>query len=303
MPDQYEYLDLVGPKGDGQLQKLVEDMRTLVNQIREANAAAKGFEFNMSGAKNLKDVVTFSAQLAAQNEQLATTYNSLGKATQFYSDWKARSNGSTNQEIVGTGKVLKLKVEEAKAMQAAARAAEAEAKAKLAALRVQQQAEKQTRVNTQANQAAHDSLKTMSATLEQHRKSYYLLTQAERENAHIGGVLVARMQELDKQLKAADAQTGRFTRNVGNYSSAFNGLGFSIRNIASELPNLGISIRTFAQSVSNNIGPLTEALKQAREQNKLLAAEGKPTVSIGRQLAASVFSWQTAILAAVAAIT
>lgn len=180
----------------------------------------------------------------------------------------------------------------------------------------QKQLEKESQAELKAAEAARQraaaqasatvdptSLKAMSDRLEGLRTGYQRLTLAERENANIGGVVLARIKELDTQLKASDATQGKYQRNVGNYASAYNGLGFAIRNIAGELPNLGISIRTFTQSISNNIGPLSDAIRQAREQNAALRAEGNPTISIGKQIASSIFNWQTAILAAVAAIT
>lgn len=145
------------------------------------------------------------------------------------------------------------------------------------------------------------SLKGMSKELEILRERYYRLSQAQRENANLGGVWISRIKELDEALKKADAEMGKHQRNVGNYASAYNGLGFAVRNIAGELPNLGISLRTFGQSISNNIGPLTEAIGNLRTQNKALAAEGKPTVSVGKQIAQSLFTWQTAALLVVVA--
>ena len=148
---------------------------------------------------------------------------------------------------------------------------------------------------------APDSNIALSKTLNDLRQGYDRLTKAERENAEIGGVLVARIKELDAALKATDASTGRFQRNVGNYSSATAGLNNNVRILASELPNAGISIRTFAQSLSNNIMPFLESIKQVKIENAALRAEGKQTTSVIKTLGASLMSTPVLIGVAVAA--
>lgn len=107
--------------------------------------------------------------------------------------------------------------------------------------------------------------------------------------------------ETRRQLSLIDQGIGNYSRNVGNYASATNGLGFAMRNITSELPNLGISLRTFAQSLSNNIQPLQQAISQVNAQNAELRASGQPTVSVLRQLGQSFFSWGTLVSLAVVA--
>ena len=104
-----------------------------------------------------------------------------------------------------------------------------------------------------------------------------------------------RAVDLNNQLKAIDAGMGNYQRNVGNYSSAVSGLQFSFRNIAGELPNLGISLRTFGMAISNNITPLVDNIAALRKENTALVASGKPAISLGKQIASSFLSWNTAV--------
>lgn len=104
-----------------------------------------------------------------------------------------------------------------------------------------------------------------------------------------------RAKELNDQLKAIDTGMGNYQRNVGNYSSAVSGLQFSFRNIAGELPNLGISLRTFGMAVSNNITPLVDNIAALKKENIALVASGKPAISLGKQIASSFLSWNTAV--------
>lgn len=104
-----------------------------------------------------------------------------------------------------------------------------------------------------------------------------------------------RAADLNSQLKAIDAGMGNYQRNVGNYSSAVSGLQFSFRNIAGELPNLGISLRTFGMAISNNITPLVDNIAALKKENVALVASGKPAISLGKQIASSFLSWNTAV--------
>lgn len=104
-----------------------------------------------------------------------------------------------------------------------------------------------------------------------------------------------RAVDLNNQLKAIDAGMGNYQRNVGNYSSAVSGLQFSFRNIAGELPNLGISLRTFGMAISNNITPLVDNIAALKKENVALVASGKPAISLGKQIASSFLSWNTAV--------
>jgi hypothetical protein len=62
-------------------------------------------------------------------------------------------------------------------------------------------------------------------------------------------------------------------------------------------------MNTGFMAISNNIPALTDAIRGIRAENKALAAEGKPTVSVFKQLAGAVFSWQTLISVGVTLLT
>ncbi|MFM7856695.1 MAG: hypothetical protein ACKO96_33410 [Flammeovirgaceae bacterium] len=51
-----------------------------------------------------------------------------------------------------------------------------------------------------------------------------------------------KIDRYDKALKSTDASMGRHQRNVGNYASAWNGLGNSVQQLSRELPAFGISL-------------------------------------------------------------
>jgi len=104
-------------------------------------------------------------------------------------------------------------------------------------------------------------------------------------------------------LKTTDATIGKNQRNVGNYASGYNALGNSINQLTREAPAFANSVNTGFMAISNNIPALTDAIKGIREQNKALAAEGKPTQSVLKQLAGSLFSWQTLLSVGITLLT
>jgi chromosome segregation ATPase len=108
---------------------------------------------------------------------------------------------------------------------------------------------------------------------------------------------------LDKELKDIDSTLGKNTRNVGNYKSGFNALGNSINQLSREAPAFANSVNTGFMAISNNIPAFTDALKGIREENARLKAEGQPTVSVFKQLATGIFSWQTLISVGVTLLT
>lgn len=104
-------------------------------------------------------------------------------------------------------------------------------------------------------------------------------------------------------LKATDATIGKNQRNVGNYASGFNSLGNSINQLTREAPAFANSVNTGFMALSNNFPALFDAINGIRAQNKLLVAEGKPTTSLFKQLAGSIFSWQTLLSVGVTLLT
>ena len=69
---------------------------------------------------------------------------------------------------------------------------------------------------------AFGSYRDLELQLQRLREQYKQLGAAEREGAQ-GKQLLQKVGELDTKLKQVDASIGIYTRNVGNYASAFDG--------------------------------------------------------------------------------
>ena len=124
-----------------------------------------------------------------------------------------------------------------------------------------------------------------------------------RRGGDAGKALLTQISNVQKELNAAEQASGRFQRNVGNYASAFNGLGFSVQQVARELPSLAISANTFFLAISNNLPILVDEIAKAKKEYAAFKAElaagnkdVKAVAPVWQQLTKSLISWQTALV-------
>lgn len=163
--------------------------------------------------------------------------------------------------------------------------------------------------NIKVEGAAADSLVALRLQLRQLTAEYDRLSAADRE-ADLGNNLVKQIQELNTQISAAEQATGRFQRNVGNYASAWNGLGMSVQQVARELPAMAMGFNTFFLAISNNLPILVDEFKRAAEEYKNFKKEMEAgntnvqrVVSPWKQLLSSIISWQTALVVGITVLS
>lgn len=82
-----------------------------------------------------------------------------------------------------------------------------------------QQVEYQLQKTIQRRSEEEGSLKALRGELSNLTAKYDSLSRAERENKDIGGALKKQISEVYNELKNAEEGTGRFQRNVGNYTN------------------------------------------------------------------------------------
>lgn len=159
---------------------------------------------------------------------------------------------------------------------------------------------KEYQSNIKIQKAEEGSLVALREQLNMLRKEYDRLGNRESNR---GQQLQKEIQDINKTLMEAEAATGRFQRNVGNYESGFNGLNMSVQQILGEMPNVAMSMNTFFLAISNNIPMLVDEINRLREANKAAAADGKAGVSIWKALSGALFSWNTVISVGVTLLT
>ena len=89
------------------------------------------------------------------------------------------------------------------------------------------------------------------------------------------------------------------TVDMDAVSRKTNNLRMQFSQVARELPSLAMGPQMFILAISNNLPMLTDAIADVRKQNELLKASGQKAVPVWKQLASSLFSWQTALVAAI----
>ena len=162
---------------------------------------------------------------------------------------------------------------------------------------------------TKEVQAADTSMKQMSLTLGRMREAYRQMSETER-NSSFGQQLQKDIQQLNQKMVALDAGLGNHQRNVGNYASAWNGLDVQVQMVARELPSMAVGMSTFMLAISNNLPMLADQIQRARSEYKAFQAAVKsgatdiPKVApVWKQLASSIFSWQTALVVGITLLT
>lgn len=112
-----------------------------------------------------------------------------------------------------------------------------------------------------------------------------------------------QIQTLKNELKSMDAQMGNYQRNVGNYTSHWNGLNMSVQQVARELPSLAVGWNTFFLAISNNLPMLADELKKARIEYQAMQEAGEKGIPVWKQLTKSIFNWQTALVVGITLIS
>lgn len=115
--------------------------------------------------------------------------------------------------------------------------------------------------------------------------------------------LEGRIKTYDSALKQVDATMGKHQRNVGNYSSAYNGLGNSVNQLTREMPAFANSLQTGFMAISNNLPIFFDEISKINKANKELVAQGQPIKSVFSQLAGAIFSFGTVLSVGVTLLT
>ena len=150
--------------------------------------------------------------------------------------------------------------------------------------------------------ASENSMARLSQELSRMRIAYRAMTD-DAKNSPFGKELLASINQADAKIKELDATIGNHQRNVGNYASGWNGLNMSVQQVVRELPSAAMGLNTFFLAISNNIPVLADEIKRAKAANEELKASGKKGIPIWKQVASSLFSWQSALIVGITLLT
>ena len=108
---------------------------------------------------------------------------------------------------------------------------------------------------------AEGSYKALNQELVKLRNEYRNLSEEQRNSTSIGGAMLNRIQELDSQLKAIDADMGNFQRNVGHYQLALEVLNKTYANERQELR----ALKTALEELTPGTEEYNKAFNRAAE--------------------------------------
>lgn len=166
-----------------------------------------------------------------------------------------------------------------------------------------ERANREAKLTAKLNQSEIGSYDQLSAQYELNIIKLNAMSHEMRYATEEGKDLEEQTLNIYKQMIGMQEATGNYKLSVGNYKLAWNGLSNAMNQLIREMPAATVSINTFFLAISNNIPVLIDEIERVRQKNKLLQAEGKETVSVGKTIAKSIFSWQTALIILLTALS
>lgn len=164
---------------------------------------------------------------------------------------------------------------------------------------------REMQANIKSEIAQEGSINQLNAKIAALTAQYKAMSGEERKAAK-GKELSTKIHDMQTEVNEANAALLNFRDNVGNYASAAKGftpLTFQVQQLAREMPSLTMSFQQFFLAISNNLPMFADELTRARMANKALRAEGKPTVSVFKQVLSAIGSWQTALVVGITLLT
>lgn len=236
------------------LGKLEKEVENVIGVISKRLKTLQSFRVNLDGSRTIKEYADAVKLISAEQAALAKETAKLNA--------EEKQNQRANSE---TARIAKQRtIELMRARKESERSAEQDKK-------IAQQAANEYFNLNKALQDAELRYKNLALTQGFSNKQTQI---ALKEALAIRNVL----DKVDQNLR-------NYQRNVGNYSSAFNGLGNSLQQILREAPSAANSLNTFFLAISNNLPILFDEIGKVKEANKAAAAAAKEASIVAKEQA------------------
>ena len=279
---------LVSKQAQAELDKVISSLKVTHEEIIKINQ--QGLKINGNTAPrnpaqlnaSIKDSIALTEKLTAEEQKLLVATNRVETLKQKQIQTQIKENALIKSTIDLKNKEVR---ERQKNEQALAKEVQKLQASQNLYNKTQQQLNKvQNAYNNLA--AKKERYNNLSAYEEGRLKTLQVLT-----------------EKYNTTLKAVDATVGKHTRNVGNYSGAFNSVSNSINQLTREMPAFANSVQTGFMAISNNLPIFFDAMQQAIAQQKELQAQGLPSKNALQLLASSFFTLGTALSVGVTLLT
>lgn len=241
----------------------------------------------------------------AEGRALEAQIKSLGAQVKALDDRLKPATASMSQDQLETMQAADVteKLAKAKAKLAVTQSAEYEELIKTNI--AQREANRIAKLEAQLADAKEGSYNALAAQYELNKIKLRALSAEERDNSEEGKKLKASLFALRNEMKRIQEETGVHTLSVGEYGKVWDSFGYSIQQIVREMPAAAQGINNLFIAVSNNIPIFIDELMKLRKENAAFIADDKPekVVNIGKRIASSLFSWQTALMGLITVLT
>lgn len=300
--------DIVDQKAFTQINMLSSQLIGLKTTMSEliatgkvaAKEMLKGLSFNPT---DLDGLYKKNAAYNEQQKKLIEVENKLKETQKQYEDVLKKVNVQVREAVKQAKDKADLDLKMAKAAQAQEKAEQAKYQTIIKNIQAERALDNATKSRTVTEAQITEALNTQARSIKEAQVQNRILRQAVRELDQTTATAAKSMESYNKKIEenekfidqSVDSMTAR-KRNIGNYASAFVGLGFSVQQVVRELPSAAIGLNTFFLAISNNLPILADEIARARQELKLMNEQGLKGTPVWKQLVSSLFSWQTAMM-------
>lgn len=311
MANELLITDIVDQKAFTQINMLSSQLIGLKTTMSEliatgkvaAKEMLKGLSFNPT---DLDGLYKKNAAYNEQQKKLIEVENKLKETQRQYEDVLKKVNVQVREAVKQAKEKADLDLRMAKAAQAQEKAEQAKYQTLIKEIQAERALDNATKSRTVTEAQITEALNTQARSIKEAQVQNRVLRQAVRELDQTTATAAKSMESYNKKIEenekfidqSVDSLTAR-KRNIGNYASAFDGLGMSVQQIVRELPSAAIGLNTFFLAISNNLPILADEIARARQELKLMNEQGLKGTPVWKQLVSSLFSWQTAMVAGV----
>lgn len=321
--------ELISEKAFEQLDRLLKGLDIATNKFSELSVEAVKANSNIGSSKNMaefaknaKEAADAIDKVSKAQEEVTKKNNEAVKAERAIIDTVKAKLVSTQEEtkllnqLSGTLEqniranirlkleIKALKEEQDKLSKSAAGSVQAKqallnksvdlSKRELELKSALQENNLEIRRQTKEFNSAETSYNAVSSRLDQLRGAFKSLTEEERNNADVGGVILGSIKEYDKQLKALDKSMGVNNRNVGDYAIATENLKKSLIDIIPGARGVNSAIET-GQGIFQSAKTIILEYVKGSESAKV-ATEGLSTAQKAAFVSSELLSKGLAIL-------
>ena len=283
--------NIVDPAVFGDLDKLIDKIINVENEVDKASSKAISIQVDLKGADTLqslnesvKDVQVAIQQLNTISRENNTIVQQSANVAATYGDnvsGLASVLAAQKMELSAVNKELSFAIKNHETYGAES----VDLSDKIADLTLKQQQLKlevsatTSAIKTEIKEinAAAGSMDELSQTLLQLKERYRALSAEQRNNAEVGGALQQRIAALDTEIKALDATIGNNQRSVGNYANGFKSLSAELSATKAQMQQMVVA----GEKGSAEYAALSARAKElAASQREVSAETGRAVFSI-----------------------